>query len=528
MNILTRKLPKWLALALTLFGSTEATSLRAGNAPPAPKVVETAGGNHEWQLPNERVMLPFKLQQPITFVNRTEQAAEWDKLPAFWNVTTETAPEPRTGKVVVRKIVKIKVPLGLTQSPPVPAENPLTVARWLLGKRLFFDPVLSSNNTVSCASCHDPRHAYTDAARVSSGINGLKGSVSAPSVLNAAFNKFQFWDGRASSLEEQAQGPVQNPVEMFDGHGNAWQQAVARVRRKGDYRQRFLEAFGTEPTRDAIAKAIACYERTVLSGNAIHDRADRAMQVRVTEEESTKYVIEPKDYEKVLKEAFRRKDPSALRALDLEPLKDLGKVPAVARQLSNGRTLFFGKARCSTCHAGDTFTDHQFHNLGVGVKDGQILPGNEGRFARLPTGHKNPVLLGAFKTPSLRGLLHSAPYMHDGSETTLEKVVEFYDRGGNANEFLDGTMRDAEAEKAYDLARESKKPYKGPAVQVFGKEQKPVVPLRLNLTPQEKKDLVLFLKALQGDPIDSIVADKDRMPPDRVGKAPADFRRTGD
>ncbi len=109
----------------------------------------------------------------------------------------------------------------------------------------------------------------------------------------------------------------------------------------------------------------------------------------------------------------------------------------MAQSLNDGRALFFGKARCNSCHVGDNFTDNQFHNLGVGVKDGQLPADTLGRFATLPTGHKNPELIGAFKTPTLRHLLGTAPYMHNGSERTLEEVVEFYDRGGNANEFLD-------------------------------------------------------------------------------------------
>lgn len=469
----------------------------------------------DWQLPRESWMQPFKDQQPIYFVNRTQNPKEWQALPRFWNELTEQAVDPRTGEKVTRKIVKIKVPLGLSQNPPVPPENPMTVARWQLGKRLYFDPVLSSDGTVSCATCHNPRLGYTDQAPVSTGIFGKKGQVSAPTVINAAYNLLQFWDGRAHSLEDQAQGPVQNPVEMFDGHGNAWHLAVQRVRRKDDYLRRFKEAFGTEPTRDTIVKAIACYERTVLSGNSLHDRADLAMRQRVAEEEGTDFTIQAKDYEKVLREALAQKDTTALAPLGLDPSRpdDQARIPEVARRLNHGRSLFFGKARCSSCHVGDNFTDNQFHNLGVGVQNGVLPRSSFGRFAALPLGHKQADLVGAFKTPTLRSLLRTAPYMHDGSEKTLEQVVEFYDRGGNPNEYLDPKMRDFEAEKAYLLSVQQGKPYQGPKVYFFGPERRPIVPLRLNLTPEEKADLVLFLKALQGDEVDPVVADPNHWPP---------------
>jgi cytochrome c peroxidase len=483
------------------------------DAPSTPRIGEgTTSTDFEWQVPRDRWKTPFKDEQPIYFVNRNQASAEWDKLPRFWNETSEKAVEPRTGEAVTRKAVKIKVPLGLTVNPPVPAENPMTVAKWSLGKQLYFSGILSSDGTVSCSSCHDPNKGYTDRSPVSTGIRGLKGGMSAPTVFNSAYNLLQFWDGRALSLEDQAQGPVMNPVEMFGGDGHAWNGAVRRVRGQDKYVKQFRAVFGTDPTRDGIAKAIATYERTVLSGNSIHDRADLAMRIRAEDEGTGKYEIKAADYESVLKAAFDTKDEPALTALGLDVAKDRAKVPAVAKSLNAGRALFFGKARCNSCHVGDNFTDNQFHNLGVAVKDGQLPANALGRFATLPTGHKSTDLIGAFKTPTLRHLLGTAPYMHDGSERTLEDVVEFYDRGGNANEFLDAKMRDFDAEKAYLRSQEQKTPYKGPEVKLFGKDQKPIVPLKLNLTPQEKRDLVLFLRALQGDPADPIVADRNRFP----------------
>lgn len=465
----------------------------------------------EWQVPRPRWKMPFKDEQPIYFVNRNQAADAWDKLPRFWNETSEKTVDPRTGEAVTRKAVKIKVPLGLTANPPVPAENPLTVAKWKLGKQLYFSGILSSDGTVSCSSCHDPKRGYTDQSPVSTGIGGLKGGMSAPTVFNSAYNLLQFWDGRALSLEHQAQGPVMNPVEMFSGEGHAWNSAVLRVRKQDKYVEQFRAVFGTDPTRDGIAKAIAAYERTVLSGNSIHDRADLAMRLRVEDEGTGKYEIKAKDYQTVLTEAFDAKDEPALTALGLNAAKDRQKIAEAAKSINNGRALFFGKARCNSCHVGDNFTDNQFHNLGVGVQDGQLPANALGRFAVLPTGHKNFDLIGAFKTPTLRHLLGTAPYMHNGSERTLEEVVDFYDRGGNANEFLDVKMRDYEAEKAYLLSQQNDTPYKGPEVKLFGKDQKPIVPLKLDLKPEEKRDLVMFLRALQGDPADPIIADRRNM-----------------
>src|SRR5262249_35407185 len=179
--------------------------------------------------------------------NRAQMPAEWDRLPAFWNEVTEKIADLVTGALVERKAVKIKVPLGLQQNPPVPAENPMTVAKWELGKKLYFDAILSSDGTVSCASCHDPRRGYTDQAAVSTGIKGSKGGISAPTVLNAAYSPLLFLDGRALSLEDQAQGPPQNPREMFDGEGHAWQKVVRRVRQQPDYRHPFQPPSPTYP-----------------------------------------------------------------------------------------------------------------------------------------------------------------------------------------------------------------------------------------------------------------------------------------
>ena len=298
-----------------------------------------------------------------------------------------------------------------------------------------------------------------------------------------------------------------NPIEMFDGKGHAWYQSIERVRKKGDYTERFKKAFGVLPTRDTIAKAIATYERTVLSGNSLNDRAELATKVRVAEDGGSDFAPKAEDYAKVLNEAIKMKDAATLSALgDPMPLNQ------AAASLANGRKVFFGKARCATCHAGDNYTDNQFHNLGVGVKEGKLPSDGLGRFAQLPTGAKNYEVMGAWKTPTLRGLVGTGPYMHIGSEKTLEEVVEFYDKGGNPNEFLSPKMRDEAAERAFEMSRRNKTPYNGQKPFLFGPDERPIVPLKLNLTRQEKADLVLFLRALEGDPVDALVADPKSTP----------------
>src|SRR5579871_5980372 len=137
------------------------------DAPSSPRIGEgTISADFEWHVPRERWKMPFKDDQPVYFVNRNQAPDEWDKLPRFWNEITEKAIDPNTHESVTRKAVKIKVPLGLTTNPPVPAENPMTVAKWKLGKQLYFSGILSSDGTVSCSSCHDPKRGYTDQAPV--------------------------------------------------------------------------------------------------------------------------------------------------------------------------------------------------------------------------------------------------------------------------------------------------------------------------------------------------------------------------
>lgn len=460
----------------------------------------------DYLLPNEALMIPFKDQVPLVFVTRNQP--EWATLKSYFNEGTEQAVNPETGETVTRRVIKIKVPLGLTTAPPIPLENPMTLARWTLGKKLYYDPILSTSKEVACATCHHPKKGFTDQKRVSTGIGGALGGINSPTVMNAAYNKLQFWDGRALTLEDQSQGPVGNPKEMFGGKADPWEEAILRLRNDPDYVKAFAQVFGHAPTRDAAAKAIATYERTVLVGNGLHDKAEAAMRKRVTEEESGKFELKAEDYAAALKDAIAARDAHTLTALRVDP----AKVDDTARRLLNGRTLFFGKARCTNCHTGETFSDSGFHNLGVGVtKDGELPYEEFGRFDQLRTGHKDLSFVGAFKTPGLRGLLATAPYMHSGEEKTLEDVVEFYNRGGNANPYLSEKMRDTAAEAAYLRARAAGQPVDS-NVKTFGPSKKPIIPFKLNLSPEERGDLVLFLKALNGDALDPVVADPQNFP----------------
>lgn len=326
----------------------------------------------------------------------------------------------------------VVVPLGLDAeafAASIPPGNPMTPAKVALGKQLYFDPRLSLDDSVSCASCHDPARGWTDQQPFSFGVNHQVGGRNAPPVFNTTFFPQQFWDGRAASLEEQAKGPLVNPVEMaMPSHDYV----VAKLQGIAGYREAFPEVFGGEITIDRIAMAIATFERTILSGNSRYDR----------------YV--------------RDKDAGALSDAEIRGMELAG----AGRRLG-GRfdPATFGKARCNNCHTPPTFSDGLYHNLGVGWDRNHP---DLGRY--LVTGEAKD--LGAFKTPSLRSLPRTAPYFHDGSARTLEEVVALYNRGGIDNPFLSSKM----------------KPH--------GTHEP------LGLTPEEEADLVAFLRALDGEPVE--------------------------
>jgi cytochrome c peroxidase len=256
-----------------------------------------------------------------------------------------------------------------------PSDNPWSQEKHELGRRLFFDPILSGDNSISCASCHKREFNWTDGLARAKGFKGKELARNSPTILNSGFSSFQFWDGRAPSLEDQAKAPIQSPVEMNQNVD----ELIYELKSNQEYVALFQKAFGSEKIDlSRIAKAIAVFERSLISGTSPYDR-------------------------------FWRGDKTAL-----------------SKKAKKGMDLFFGKAKCSICHNGPFFTDNQFHNIGVPASEEidlgrQKITGEEF--------HER-----AFKTPGLRDLSLSGPYMHDGSLKSLKEVIEFYDKGGDDNE----------------------------------------------------------------------------------------------
>ncbi len=295
-------------------------------------------------------------------------------------------------------------PLGLDAYMPVPEESPITPAKVALGRRLFFDRRLSRDSSMSCATCHDPRRAFTDGRAVSVGVFGRRGERSVPTLVNRGYGASFFWDGRIPTLEQQVLEPIRNPKEL----DMTVKEVAARLKRDRGYRKSFRLVFERDLNTEDLARALATYVRTIRSGNSAFDR-------------------------------YTNGDRNAL-----------------SEQARLGLNLFRGKANCVACHVGPNLTDERFHNTGVAWRDGRLL--DPGRFAIT----SKETDRGAFKTPTLREIARTAPYMHDGSLATLEDVIDYYDRGGNRNPYLDTELR----------------------------------PLRL--TKQEKESLLVFLRALDG------------------------------
>jgi cytochrome c peroxidase len=341
-------------------------------------------------------------------------------------------------------------------APPVaafiPASNPMTKGKVELGKQLYYDQRISKDATISCASCHDPAKGWTDNMKTSMGIKGQFGGRNAPTVLNTLYGRTMFWDGRAPSLEGQAQGPIQNKIEMGD---QSYKQIVERLRGISGYREQFLKVFGTEVTLDGMAKAIAAFERTALSGNSAYDKYTTG------------------DPEKP--ETFNHLTESQKRGMVLFGLRQKEDDPFKVD------TALLKKANCTACHAGSNFTDEMFHNIGIGADEKTGKLADIGRWEISPIGAKNPAEKGAFKTPTIRDITRTGPYMHDGSEKTLQEIVEYYNKGGNKNPSLDADMKP------------------------------------LNLTDQEKLDVVEFMKALTGE---TVVVALPTLPTGPDGKSP--------
>jgi cytochrome c peroxidase len=310
--------------------------------------------------------------------------------------------------------VALKAPLGLPPV-PVPDDNPPTVATVEFGRRLFFSPVLSVDRSLSCATCHNPKTSFADSKSVSTGVHGKRGTRNTPTVLNAVYYKMQFWDGRARDLEAQASGPMMNSLEM----GSTREGLEKAVAEDAELRTLSERAFGPgRPTMERITKGLAAFERTLVSGNSPFDR----------------FVYG-------------------------------GDKTAMTEAAQRGWRVFKDpdKGHCAVCHTIGTqyalFTDNAFHNIGAGLDAEGEIP-DLGRYVQT----KRDADKGAFRTPSLRNVALTPPYMHDGSVKTLKDVVDFYVGGGSSNPHLDPLIR----------------------------------PLS-HLTRQEREDLVAFLESLTGE-----------------------------
>jgi cytochrome c peroxidase len=313
-------------------------------------------------------------------------------------VQGQSAPVPPTSEAA------LKASFARPAYVPHPANNPPTPAKIALGKRIFEDPQLSANGRVSCASCHDARLSFTDGEALGKGVSGKRLARHSPTLWNAAFSPLLFWDGRATSLEDQAKFPVSHPDEM----GASLEAGAERLATDESYRTAFATVFPDAKgaiTAELMARAIAAYERTLVSPPTFFD-------------------------------AWIAGDAKALGASE-----------------QRGFAIFTGKGKCSVCHSGFALTDHSFYDIGLPTDD-------EGRGKILDLAGTRH----AFKTPTLRELAWTAPYMHDGSLATLEDVVRFYEAGG-----VDRPS------KAGDL------------------------PKALQLTDTERQDLIAFLEALSSD-----------------------------
>lgn len=328
----------------------------------------------------------------------------------------------------------VQLPLGLsTGQSQIQGlkENPLTRAKIELGRQMYFDTRLSSDATVSCASCHDPDEDFAAHSQFGIGVKKQMGDRNSPVAYNRILSTLQFWDGRAGSLEDQAKGPIANPIEMSNTH----EECEKCIKAIEGYKLQFDKIFG-EVTIDNVAKAIAAFERTLVSGPTPFDYYEQWRSYKDLDLEDLK------------------DDPEQLAAYN--SAKAGYEKNKISESAARGREIFFGeKGSCTACHVGANLTDEKYHNLGIGMaaKNPDL-----GRYNVT----KKDEDRGAFKTPTIRNVALSAPYMHDGSIKTLEEVVEWYDKGGHPNKHLDPKIK------------------------------------QLKLSKQDKADLVEFMKACTG------------------------------
>jgi cytochrome c peroxidase len=304
-----------------------------------------------------------------TDISRTQMAQA--NVVAGVTTAVTSAPNKSTGldiPAMVDGLTEFPGQIGALPEVPIPSANPSTPEKIELGKMLYFDNRLSGDKLTSCATCHDPAKGYADGLPLAEGFKGKILGRHSPTVLNAAYNTAQFWDGRVDTLEQQAIGPIMAAGEMNMGSEEA---LIAELTAVEEYNDRFNDVFGESPTLQLVGDAIAAFERTIVNSDSPFDQ-------------------------------YARGDKSALTT-----------------QEKRGLFLFFGKASCTQCHTGPNFSDNKYHNIGMSDAD-------PGRYAVTNVDADR----GAFKSPTIRNATLTAPYMHDGSLDTLEEVVEFYNRGG--------------------------------------------------------------------------------------------------
>jgi cytochrome c peroxidase len=324
---------------------------------------------------------------------------------------------------------------GLDLYRPVPGDNPLTPSRVDLGRRLFNERRLSRDGSKACVSCHNPRLAFTNGERFGKGVAGALGTRNVPALLNRAWGRSYFWDGRAATLEDQVLQPIVHPDELALPPA-----AIVALARSDRYRDRFAQAFAAPvapPAGSGFTRTLA-----VTSGRSIDPYAGLSAADAVTMRQVAFALA-----------AYVRTIQAGDSPYDRYVAGDHSSLSDTARR---GLMVFRGKAGCTGCHVGPTFSDEEFHNTGVAWRTGKLT--DDGRAAVTNA----PVHRGAFKTPTLREVARTAPYMHDGSFATLAEVVDFYDRGGAPNPGLDPQLRP------------------------------------LKLAAAEKQDLVAFLRSLSG------------------------------
>lgn len=309
-----------------------------------------------------------------------ESAGETEEPATEAPAATEAAPAPaETKDAAAVSTAMPKIPLGLPEF-DVPKDNPMTADKIALGKLLYFDKRLSVDESVSCATCHDPTMAWAEHTPTSTGVHKKVGPRNSPTVINTAYAPAQFWDGREPTLEAQASGPMENPIEM----GMTMDGVVERISKVPAYVEAFKKVYGTEVTKDGIVKAIAAFERTVLSGNSRFDQFAA------------------------------------------------GKEDALNEQEKRGWELF--KKDCASCHTPPLFSNYSYVNAGIGMDKENP---DKGRMD--VTGRKMD--MGKFRTPPLRDVEKTYPYFHDGSVKSLDEAVAVMAAGGKANPNLSFAMK---------------------------------------------------------------------------------------